>query len=144
MEHAKDHDEMLKKLKTHRKNILLTLDQNGELPISTLRDLSGFPSGSRNHHTSILEEWGLVEMIGRQKENGERVFRLTTEGERFVETHLEDTTPEGLERRVEKLETHYNQLEESKVDESRFEDLIDRMKNGYMDDVVKEVERRLM
>ena len=116
MESVPDDDEKLQKLRTHRENILLALFKYGELPMGTLREKAEFPTGSRNHHTGVLEDWGLIEVIGRDGDDGERIFALTTDGSEFVEEYLKDTEPEGLTNRLDRLEERVDRVEERKVD----------------------------
>lgn len=73
------------------------------------------PSGSKEHHLGILEEWGLIEEIGRTTESGgipERVFDLIDEGRGFVEEHLTEQgkRPDSYELRVERLEDDVDRL----------------------------------
>lgn len=142
MDRPEDDDELLQKLKTHRKNILLELHRNGEMPISTLRETAQFPTGSRNHHTGVLQDWELIELIGRDGEDGERVFGLTENGEQFVESYLEPAEPDKVERRIDRLEDRCEGLDERKLEAARFERLTDYLENEYWDGVIEQIEAR--
>ena len=142
MESVPDDDEKLKKLRTHRENILLALFKYGELPMGTLREKAEFPTGSRNHHTGVLEAWGLIEVIGRDGDDGERIFALTTDGAEFVEEYLKDTEPEGVTNRLDRLEERVDRVEECKVDRDEHEELVDRLKTDYWDGIIEAIERR--
>lgn len=138
MDQPQDDEELLKKLRTHRKNILLALHRKGELATRELREESGFPAGSRNHHLGLLEKWELIEVIGRVGDENERVFHLTDRGVSFVEEVLKAEVSEDLEMRVEQLSRQVNSLEqleerletvqrENRVLEERFEKLKDHI-----------------
>ncbi|KYH24652.1 hypothetical protein HAPAU_36350 [Halalkalicoccus paucihalophilus] len=94
-----------------------------------------------------LEEWGLIEEVGRVNESGgipERVFGLTDAGREFVEKYLteERERPNSYEMRIERLKDEVDDLQTTnerpkvKVDqqyeqlkdlENRFDTLLDRL-----------------
>lgn len=63
-----------------------------------------------------LEEWDLIEEVGRVNESGgipERVFGLTDAGREFVEEYLteERERPDSYEMRIERLEDEVDDLQ---------------------------------
>ncbi|WP_227378331.1 transcriptional regulator [Haladaptatus halobius] len=96
-------DEIAAQLGEQRRNLLTVFKEadTRELDTSTLRQRSGVPSGSMNHHLNTLERWGLItETAERQyvSHGGSkaRVWRLTDEGETFTETQMDDAVTPGV------------------------------------------------
>lgn len=164
MEKPEDRDEMYSKLKRNRERILILLYRHGDLRSRDLRNQVGLSRGSKNHHVSVLEEWGLITITGKNDETSgahpERVFGLTDDGEVFVEEYLtkaDDERPDSYEMRLERAEDEITDLEstveqqrreieelrESKLDESRFEELKDRLSSQYLDRVVERATQQL-
>lgn len=140
-----DADEIPGKLKTHRKNILLELRRNGELYTGELRDGAGVPTGSKNYHLDLLQEWGLIELVDRA-DDGERVFGLTDHGASFVNEHLGDDD-QGLEQRIAELEREVEQLREEKADQEETEDRLDQIREDlqgtYWSAIINEIDERV-
>lgn len=96
-------DEIAAQLGEHRQKLLTVFKQRDtrELDTSTLRQHSGVPSGSMNHHLNTLERWGLItETAERQyvSHGGSkaRVWRLTDEGQTFTETQMDEAVTPGV------------------------------------------------
>ena len=160
-----DDEQILDKLKERRKNIILALYRHGRLGAGKLRSITGTPRGSKEHHYELLQEWGLMELVGHQQDRGgnpERLFALTDAGEQFVEDYLVNTdeapdayavkidraedkvdelrgTVEDLERTVEKQGDEIEQLRKDRED--AFDTFLDRLEeklNGEYREMLRE------
>lgn len=137
-------DKIAAQLGEHRRNLLTVFKEadTRELNTSTLRQRSGVPSGSMNHHLNTLERWGLItETTERQyvSHGGSkaRVWRLTDEGQTFTETQLDgaatsnvptDTLHEKVQAQQDELDALRSDLEDTQkmlVKVAQQADLID-------------------
>ena len=100
------------------------------MPTGRLREAVSIPSGSMHYHLTRLEEWGLVEVVGRQSEGGgspSKVWNTTEQGATYLErpgptapttfhdlvTHIEDLERD-LDRREERIETLESDVQDLK------------------------------
>jgi predicted ArsR family transcriptional regulator len=98
---------------------------DGGLPTGELRREADIPTGSMSYHMDALEEWALVDVVGREQEGGgdpSKVWALTERGREFLErpaTHRLPTREEvealhdrvdALEEQLSELKTAYNQM----------------------------------
>ncbi|RBI59805.1 transcriptional regulator [halophilic archaeon] len=137
-------DKIAAQLGEHRRNLLTVFKKadTRELNTSTLRQRSGVPSGSMNHHLNTLERWGLItETAERQyvSHGGSkaRVWRLTDEGQTFTETQLDgavtpsvptDALHEKIQAQQDELDALRSDLEDTQkmlVKVAQQADLID-------------------
>lgn len=129
MQPPEDRDEMYAKLKRNRERILLVLYRFGDLRSREIRDRTDLSKGSKNHHYEVLQDWGLIEVVGKNGDSGgwaERIFGLTAEGETFVEDYLADTDdeqPDSYVLRVERLE---DEVDELRTENERLEETIEQ------------------
>lgn len=158
-------DEILEKLKRHRRNILLLLFRHGEIRTREIREEAGVPEGSKDHHLGVLQEWGLIEEVGRTTTSGgipERVWGLTEDGSAFVDDHLteEEERPSSYELRVERTEDKVEKLERTveqqaneieqlrgeKADQEETEARLDKIREDlqgtYWSAIIDEIEKR--
>ncbi|WP_339106282.1 hypothetical protein [Haloterrigena salinisoli] len=117
----------------HRRSILETVrGLGGEANAAEIRQRTDVPEGSFGWHFGKLEEWSLLEDVGRQNVGGGDdaiVWSLTDAGadllERIdVEEGREDRpqTFEGLNNRIDELETD---LEAIKTEFNRMADIVE-------------------
>jgi predicted ArsR family transcriptional regulator len=100
------------------------------IPTGRLREATSIPSGSMHYHLGRLEEWGLVDVIGRRSEGGgspSKLWDTTDHGGRYLERpgptapttfqdlvmHIEDLEQE-LDRREERIDAMETDIEELK------------------------------
>lgn len=112
-------------------NLLATMHDADGMPTGRLREATAIPSGSMHYHLSRLENWGLIEVVGRQPEGAgspSKVWATTERGRTFLErpgvtgprtiqelsTHIEDLerTLTHRDERIETLETDVEALED--------------------------------
>jgi predicted ArsR family transcriptional regulator len=100
------------------------------IPTGRLREAVSIPAGSMHYHLTRLEEWDLVEVVGRQAEGGgspSKVWDTTEQGTTYLErsgptapttfhdlvTHIEDLERD-LTRREERIEALESDVQELK------------------------------
>ena len=100
------------------------------LPTGRLREAVSIPSGSMHYHLTRLEEWDLVEVVGREAEGGgspSKVWNTTEQGATYLErpgptapttfhdlvTHIEDLERD-LDRREERIESLESDVQDLK------------------------------
>lgn len=135
METPADRDEMYAKLKRNRERILLSMFRHGDLKSREIREQTGLSRGSKNHHFNVLQEWGLIEEVGRDNTTGghpERVFGLTDEGREFTDEYLTDERerPDSYELRVQRLE---DEIDDLKTANERLEDEVEALREEKAD-----------
>ncbi|RBI58589.1 hypothetical protein DMJ13_26010 [halophilic archaeon] len=97
-----------------------TEDDGGGIPTGQLREAVGVPSGSMPYHMGALTEWGLVEVIGNEKEGGgspSKVYALTERGEKYLDNSTIKQYPSvedlrQLEAQVDELAAQVEELRE--------------------------------
>lgn len=107
----------LEQITERRRELLKTLDfADGEANTSFLRQHSNVPEGSLNYHLRKLEEWDLIEVVGRKRVGSgdpAKVWSLTESGEEMV-ADLETITGDlGRPPSASELADRVDELEES-------------------------------
>jgi len=117
-------------ISTTRADLLAVLGRAADagddgLPTGALRREAGVPSGSISYHMDALEEWGLVDVVGREQEGGgdpSKVWALTDRGQGFLDRPAAHRLPtreevqalhdhvDALEDELAELKTAYNQM----------------------------------
>jgi predicted ArsR family transcriptional regulator len=107
-------------------------DAGGDgLPTGELRREADVPTGSMSYHMDALEEWGLVDVVGREQEGGgdpSKVWALTARGQEFLDRPAARRLPtraevealhdrvDALEEQLSELKTAYNQMADAVED----------------------------
>lgn len=93
-------------------------DGDGGLPTGALRREADVPTGSMSYHMDALQEWGLVDVVGREQEGGgdpSKVWALAERGRAFLDRPASHRLPtreevEALHDRVGALEDELSEL----------------------------------
>lgn len=139
-------EKILQEMKEHRRNIILSLYRHGEVGAGDLWKINGVPRGSKEHHYSTLQEWGLIEQVGTQQNKGgnpERLFALTDDGTEFAEEYLVDTdaAPDAYALKIDRALDETEELRGLVEKQARTIDDL-RSENERLEDEVEDLNER--
>jgi predicted ArsR family transcriptional regulator len=131
---ALDFDRIDEEMSEDQAKLLATIHAADEgIPTGRLREAVSIPSGSMHYHLGRLEEWVLVDVVGRQVEGGgspSKCWDTTDRGSRYLERPgpTAPTTFQDLVNHIEDLERNLDRREERI--EAMETDITD-LKNAY-------------
>lgn len=147
-------EEMQEKLGGQREKMLIVLNRtdDGVLDTSTLRQHADIPTGSINHHLDLLTRWELIEQQPNREYTGHggsraRVWRLTDEGQDFIEDYDAPLSPLHSGETADRIRTLENRIadleEETRQRRQIIIDILQVISNAQDDKTQEQVQQIL-